>query len=81
MELHLINGFLGSGKTTAIISATKALLQRGKSVGVVTNDKGRFQVDSAFFQGQHIPTKQVAGGCFRCSFNEFEEKIIQLQTD
>lgn len=81
MQLHLINGFLGSGKTTAIISATKDLLLRGKSIGIVTNDKGQFQVDSAFFQGQHIPTRQVTGGCFRCSFNEFEEKIIQLQKE
>jgi len=79
MELHLINGFLGSGKTTAIITATKNLIQQGKTVGIVTNDKGQFQVDTAFFQSSHIPTRQVTGGCFRCSFSEFEEKIAQLQ--
>ena len=79
MILHLVNGFLGSGKTTAIITATKTLIDRGKTVGIVTNDKGRFQVDTAFFQSMHIPTQQVTGGCFRCSFSEFEEKIAQLQ--
>ena len=81
MKLHLINGFLGSGKTTAIIAATQNLVQQGKVVGIVTNDKGHFQVDRAFFQLRHIPTRQVAGGCFRCSFSEFEEKIIQLHED
>ena len=50
MELHVINGFLGSGKTTAIIAAAKILIQQGKIVGVVTNDKGQFQVDNAFFE-------------------------------
>lgn len=79
MKLHLVNGFLGSGKTTAIINATKNLIQQGKTVGIVTNDKGQFQVDTAFFQSSHIPTRQVTGGCFRCSFSEFEEKIVQLQ--
>ena len=75
MKLHIINGFLGSGKTTAIITATKSLIQLGKTVGIVTNDKGQFQVDTAFFQSSHIPTRQVTGGCFRCSFSEFEEKM------
>jgi len=81
MELHLVNGFLGSGKTTAIINATKNLIQQGKTVGIVTNDKGQFQVDRAFFEMSHISTRQVTGGCFRCSFSEFEEKIVQLQED
>lgn len=79
MELHLINGFLGSGKTTAIIAATKNLVQQGKTVGIVTNDKGQFQVDTAFFQSNQVPTRQVTGGCFRCSFSEFEERVAQLQ--
>lgn len=79
MELHLINGFLGSGKTTAIIAATRILATQGKAVGIVTNDKGKFQVDTAFFQSSQIPTRQVTDGCFRCSFEEFEEKIVQLQ--
>ncbi len=81
MILHLINGFLGSGKTTAIISATKTLMEKGATVGIVTNDKGHFQVDTAFFQSRRIPTRQVTGGCFRCSFSEFEEKIGQLQEE
>ncbi len=54
-------------------------IQQGKTVGIVTNYKGQFQVDTAFFQSRHIPTRQVTGGCFRCSFSEFEKKFIQLQ--
>jgi len=79
MDLHLVNGFLGSGKTTGIIAATKQLIRQNKHVGIITNDKGRFQVDKAFFEGSDIPTRQVAGGCFRCSFSEFEDIIEDLQ--
>lgn len=78
MRLHLVNGFLGSGKTTAIIGAARRYVQQGKTVAIVTNDKGRYQVDAAFFQTAKIPTAQVAGGCFRCSFDEFKEQIAHL---
>lgn len=78
MKLHLVNGFLGSGKTTAIISATRRFVQQGKKVAIITNDKGRYQVDTAFFQAAHIPTSQIGGGCFRCSFDEFAQKIAHL---
>jgi hypothetical protein len=47
MKLNLINGFSGSGKTTAIINATKILVQQGKRVGNIPNNKCQFQVDTA----------------------------------
>ena len=49
MDMHLVGGFLGSGKTTSIINAAKVLIAQGKKVGVVTNDKGKHLVDTAFF--------------------------------
>jgi len=38
MQLHIIGGFLGSGKTTAIIGAARYLADKGLHVGVITND-------------------------------------------
>ncbi len=64
MELHVVGGFLGSGKTTAIIGAAKYLMAHGKRVGVVTNDQGRYLVDTAFFRSEAVPTVEVTGGCF-----------------
>lgn len=49
IKWHLVGGFLGSGKTTAIIQACKRLLQTGQKVGVITNDQGKYLVDTAFF--------------------------------
>lgn len=79
MHIHLVGGFLGSGKTTAIIHAAKGLVARGKRVGVVTNDKGKHLVDSAFFRSADLPTAEVAGGCFRCNFDELEKQIRLLE--
>ncbi|HNT76033.1 MAG TPA: GTP-binding protein [Anaerolineae bacterium] len=81
MDLHVIGGFLGSGKTTAIINALRALLAEGRRVGVITNDKGRYQVDTAFFGAAEVPTAEVPGGCFRCNYGDFQERIAQLQRE
>ena len=56
MKLHLVGGFLGSGKTIAIIAAAKNLMAEGLCVGVVTNDQGKYLVDTAFLALSGIPT-------------------------
>jgi len=78
MNLHLVGGFLGSGKTTAIIHAAKALMDRGQTVGVITNDQGKFLVDTAFFRLSTIPTVEVTGGCFCCNYNDLDDRLAQI---
>lgn len=79
MDMHLVGGFLGSGKTTSIINAAKILIAQGKKVGVVTNDKGKHLVDTAFFRSHDIPTAEVAGGCFRCNYDQLEERLRDME--
>lgn len=81
MDLHIVGGFLGSGKSTAIVNALKVLLPQGRRVGVVTNDKGRHLVDTALFAGADVPTVEVPGGCFRCNYGDFQDRIAQLQSE
>jgi Ni2+-binding GTPase involved in maturation of urease and hydrogenase len=79
MKLFLVGGFLGSGKTTAIEQAAQYLLKDAKKVGVITNDQGVQQVDTRFIKGQHIPSGEVANGCFCCQYNELEKNLESLQ--
>jgi len=79
MKLHLVGGFLGSGKTTAIIGAARQLSAHGLRVGVVTNDQGKYLVDTAFFQAAHVPTVEVTGGCFCCNYDDLSARLGQLQ--
>lgn len=81
MQLHIVGGFLGSGKTTAIITAAKHLIAQGKKVGVVTNDQGKYLVDTSFFQSNAIPTVEVTRGCFCCNYENLQEKIEQLEAN
>jgi len=78
VKLHLVGGFLGSGKTTAIIAAARQLMRHGKSVGVITNDQGRYLVDTAFYRASDIPAVEVTGGCFCSHYDELEDQLEDL---
>lgn len=78
MKIHLLSGFLGSGKTTAIQHATRALLQQGVKTGVITNDQGIKLVDADLFKYLNIPSRQVINGCFCCNYNDLDAAIQSL---
>lgn len=79
MHLHIVGGFLGSGKTTAIANASFLLQEQGIKVGVVSNDQGKYLVDSRFISARQIPSGQVTGGCFCCNYNQLDEQINKLR--
>lgn len=78
MIIHLLSGFLGSGKTTAIRQACKVLIAEGKKLGVITNDQGVNIVDSRLFGYMQVPQKQVGNGCFCCNYDELDNKLKEL---
>ena len=43
----MIGGFLGAGKTTAILKLAEHLKNKGKRVGLITNDQSVDLVDTA----------------------------------
>jgi len=80
MELHLVGGFLGSGKTTAILEAARLLMDKGLHVGIITNEQGKHLVDTAFLNASGIPALEVTGGCICCNLDDFEERIAEITT-
>ena len=78
MKIHLLSGFLGSGKTTAIHQAARQLIQAGQKVGIITNDQGMILVDHGLFKSQNIPSKQVINGCFCCNYHDLDDHIQAL---
>ena len=81
MQLHLVGGFLGSGKTTAIGSACQLLHERGLRAAVVTNDQGEMLVDTGALAGTGVAVAEVTGGCFCCRYPELVERIAALAAD
>ncbi|HSQ44095.1 MAG TPA: GTP-binding protein [Ginsengibacter sp.] len=78
LKLCLVGGFLGSGKTTAILEATKYLSNAKHKVGIITNDQGIQQVDFLFIKSHDIPSEEVSGGCFCCNYDVLVESIHNL---
>ena len=70
---------MGSGKTTAITNASKLLILHGKKVAVVTNDQGKYLVDTSFVSSYDIPTAEVTNGCFCCNFNSLSDQVELLE--
>ena len=78
VKLIIVGGFLGAGKTTAILALARRYMSEGKKIGVVTNDQGTHLVDTLFLRRSGLPVLEVTGGCFCCNFSEFTKKIASL---
>jgi G3E family GTPase len=60
----VVGGFLGAGKTAAIIQLGRDFETRGHKIGVVTNDEGTQLVDTAQLRGVGFQVEEVTGGAF-----------------
>ena len=74
----MIGGFLGAGKTTAVIRFAQFLKDRGQSVGLITNDQSFGLVDTALVRSQGFAVEEITGGCFCCRFNSLVEAADKL---
>ena len=74
----LIGGFLGAGKTTAILRIAEKLAARGQRVGLITNDQSVGLADTTLLSNRGFPAAEVTGGCFCCKFNSVMEAADRL---
>lgn len=77
MELVLISGFLGSGKTTLIRHIlTVGLRGRGK-MALLVNELGRIGVDGALLSGQDVDMVELTSGCICCTMKTDFIRAVQ----
>lgn len=74
-----LGGFLGSGKTTLILAASRILQSRGLRAAAVLNDQGQNLVDTEFVAANGIAADQVTGGCFCCRFSDLIDAAERLR--
>lgn len=77
----MVGGFLGAGKTTAILKLAELLHGRGERIGLITNDQSVGLVDTAMLASHGFPTEEITGGCFCCQFNSLIEAAEKLDSD
>lgn len=82
IQIDLITGFLGSGKTTFIRKYASYLIAQGQNIGILENDFGAVNVDAMLLQdilGEHCTLEMVAGGCDAdCHRRRFKTKLIAM---
>ena len=52
MDLYVIAGFLGSGKTSLLLPLAKAVSESGRKMAIIENEVGDVGVDDAVLAGE-----------------------------
>jgi G3E family GTPase len=75
----VVGGFLGAGKTTALLRLARTLHERGERVGLITNDQAANLVDTGALQIHGFRVEEVAGACFCCKFDELAQAAERIR--
>ncbi|MBI0583245.1 MAG: hypothetical protein ISF22_03355 [Methanomassiliicoccus sp.] len=68
MDILVVAGFLGSGKTTLVISIIERIIERtGKKVVVIVNDFGTVGIDGKVMTKYGLQVMELASGCICCT--------------
>ncbi|MDQ0232143.1 CobW family GTP-binding protein [Metabacillus malikii] len=77
IDVYIISGFLGSGKTTVLKKLVEASRQQGKQVGVILNELGDTNVEQHLFALEK--TVELLNGCICCSMqDDLKETLHQF---
>jgi G3E family GTPase len=77
----MIGGFLGAGKTTAVLQFARRFRAQGKRAGLITNDQSFGLVDTAMLSSHGFDVEEIGGGCFCCRFNSLVDASNNLSTE
>ena len=82
IQVDLITGFLGSGKTTFLRKYARYWINQGVKIAILENDFGAVNVDRMLLQDleeDYCGVEMIAGGCDKdCHQRRFRTKLISL---
>lgn len=71
MKVLLLSGFLGSGKTSALLQMAQYMVQKstegGTSVMIIENEIGEVGVDDKVLKAQGLAVRELFAGCACCT--------------
>ncbi|MGG1684738.1 CobW family GTP-binding protein [Pseudalkalibacillus sp. NRS-1564] len=68
VPVYLISGFLGSRKTTVLLSMIEKCRKEGMKTGIILNELGTKNVEETYFKEQNVKT--LLNGCICCSIQD-----------
>jgi G3E family GTPase len=79
MRIAVVNGFLGSGKTTFILNILKELGPRMR-IAVLVNELGAVGIDGSLIKSQTTEVVELTNGCICCSLSpELKKQVIDIK--
>ena len=82
MHVFIIGGFLGSGKTTILLSLARLYTSKGKSVAIIVNESGEVGVDGSTIKSQGFSATELPEGCICCSLvGSLQATLKQIKSD
>lgn len=83
MELVLISGFLGSGKTTMLLSTVEQIIaMTNKKVVIIKNDFGNVGIDAKVMEKSGLQVRELPSGCICCTLGvDFLKTLTTVATE
>ena len=82
MQILIISGFLGSGKTSILMPFVKRLTAKGKKVAIIENEIGERGVDDLYLKEHGLLVKEIYQGCICCDLRtDLVSALIELERD
>jgi G3E family GTPase len=77
MKVIIIGGFLGSGKTTAILRISRQISNAGKKTAIIVNEIGEIGLDGEILTNPGIVTEELTSGCICCTLRISMQYTLQ----
>jgi G3E family GTPase len=82
MHVVIIGGFLGSGKTTTVLSLGKLLTEQGLRIAIIVNEIGEVGLDGSVLSSSGVETREITNGCICCTLKyNMEFTLESLKED
>lgn len=69
MNLFLVTGFLGSGKTTLVVQLANAAIRAGRRVAILVNEIGEIGIDNQLMRQLDFNVWEMVSGCICCTLS------------
>ena len=67
LDVFIIGGFLGSGKTTMLLKLAKVYVDKGLKTAIIVNESGEVGVDGATIKAEGYNATELPEGCICCT--------------
>ncbi len=82
MDLLIVSGFLGAGKTSVLLPLARFLCEeRGVRLAIIENEIGEVGIDDVLLRKAKLPVRELYSGCICCSLRiDLAVTLLEIET-